>query len=72
MYVLDCKYLYIVGMHNIIGTLSVSASIGFKIKYRKSASTSISTNLLLDCCFLNFNAQVDAKFALVVGYVLII
>ncbi len=37
-----------VGMHNIISTLSVSADIGFKIKYRISASMLISTDIITD------------------------
>ncbi len=45
------------GMHNIIGTLSVSADIGFKIDFQISASTPMSadiiTNKITGCCFLD-------------------
>ncbi len=42
---------------NIISTSSISADTGFKIKYRISASTLISTDIITDkiisCCFLD-------------------
>ncbi len=48
---------YILGMHDIIGMLLVSANIGVKIKYWILASTPISINMTIDqiigCCFLD-------------------
>ncbi len=46
-----------IGMHDIIGMLLVSADIGFKIRYRISASMLISADIITDkiigCCFLD-------------------
>ncbi len=40
--------IYTLGMHDIIGTLSVSADTGFKINYQISASTLTSTDIITD------------------------
>ncbi len=46
-----------VGMHDTFGTLSLSADIGFKIRYQILASTLMSVNIITDkitgCCFLH-------------------
>ncbi len=54
------KSIFVVGMYNIIRTLSILADNGFKINDQISASTTISVVIITDKsigCFLWLNAH---------------
>ncbi len=57
-FLLEWVQISSLGMHDIIGTLSVMADVGFKLTYQKSASMLISVNIITD----KINTRVDTMF----------